>query len=251
MTAFRVAEENGRFVITFDDGRMNLLSAETLRELETILEPILGDCSGKCSSGRPSSSRGNEIPRLVVFRSGRPDLFAAGADMERMSRFSHHDAREFAALGQRVFDAISNLPVPTAVVIDGDCYGGALDLALAFDVRIATARSRFSHPGARIGIVTGFGGTVRIPRQLRKPAAARILMANDVLSAEDAQACGLIDAIAGDEVALEHPLLESLAAADAGAVLLTRLLERKAHLPAEQLDRLATRAAELYSATRK
>jgi enoyl-CoA hydratase/carnithine racemase len=161
-------------VITFDDGGMNLLSSEALRELGKVV--------------------GSQLS--VVLRSGRPNLFSAGADMAEMARFSALDAWDFARLGQEVFDTIERMPGLTVALIDGDCFGGALDLALAFDLRFATPRARFAHPGARIGIVTGFGGTSRWRKVLTRAAANQLFLANRVFTAEEALAMNLVDRVA-------------------------------------------------------
>ena len=101
-----------------------------------------------------------------------------------MQRFTPWDAYEFARLGQELFDDIERLPCVTVALIDGDCFGGALDLVLAFDFRFATPRSRFAHPGARLGIVTGFGGTSRWRKVLTRRAANQLFLANRVLVRE-------------------------------------------------------------------
>jgi len=162
--------------ITFDDGGMNLLSSDALRELQEIVVAWPGE-------------------RVLVFRSGRSRIFAAGADMSEMSRFTPSDAGSFARLGQETFAAIERLPVITIAIIDGACFGGALDLALAFDLRFATPASRFSHPGAKLGIVTGFGGTSRWRKVLTPAAAKQLFLANRVLTAEEALAIGLVDRV--------------------------------------------------------
>lgn len=176
MARFRLARSGDVVEIAFDDGGMNLLSSEALRELEEVVDSV-------------SST-------TLVFRSGQPRLFAAGADMAEMQRFTAMEAYEFARLGQEVFASIERLPYLTIALIDGDCFGGALDLVLAFDVRLATPRSRFAHPGARIGIVTGFGGTSRWRKVLTRPAANQLFLANRVLSAEEALGMGLVDRVA-------------------------------------------------------
>ena len=160
--------------IVFDDGGMNLLSSDALRWIRSQLP---------------------DEASLLLFRSGRPALFAAGADMAEMARFTPFEAWEFSRLGQELCDAIERLPFPTVALIDGDCFGGALDLALAFDFRVATPRSRFSHPGARLGIVTGFGGTTRWRKVLSRAAARQLFLANRVFSAKEALAIGLVDSI--------------------------------------------------------
>ena len=161
----------------FDDGGMNLLSSAALREIGRAVSQLRGTS-------------------LFVFRSGRRHIFAAGADMAEMERFTPREAEEFARLGQEVFAEIERLPCITVAIIDGDCFGGALDLVLAFDVRFATPRSRFAHPGARLGIVTGFGGTSRWRKVISRPAANQLFLANRVFSAQDAHAIGLVDRVA-------------------------------------------------------
>lgn len=184
MPRFRVARSADAIEIAFDDGRMNLLSSDALRELRDVVD----------SCDRP-----------VIFRSGQARLFAAGADMAEMQRFTATQAYEFAHLGQEVFASIERLPHLTVAFIDGDCFGGALDLVLAFDLRIATARSRFAHPGARIGIVTGFGGTTRWRKVLTRAAANQLFLANRTFSAAEAVELGLVDRIS-DEVGALPPL---------------------------------------------
>lgn len=173
---FRVDRIRDRVEIAFDDGGMNLLSSAALRELRAVIDDV--------------------DAHVLVFRSGQARLFAAGADMAEMARFTAFDAYNFARLGQEVFASIERLPCLTVALIDGDCFGGALDLVLAFDVRLATPRSRFAHPGARIGIVTGFGGTSRWRKVLTRAAANQLFLANRVFSAEEALAMGLVDRVA-------------------------------------------------------
>ena len=220
---FHVTAGPGRTVITFDDGAMNLLSSDALRELRTAIE-------------------GTNAP-LLVFRSARPGLFAAGADMAEMRGFTAFEAEDFARTGQELMEAIERLPCVTVAVIDGDCFGGALDLVLAFDLRFATARSRFAHPGSRIGIVTGFGGTSRWRKVLSRPAANQLFLANRVLSAEEALAMGLLDRV-GETHDEELARLESLDPATTRFV--KELSTRAERLSREQLRLLGERLGAVY-----
>jgi enoyl-CoA hydratase len=175
MPRFRVTHTTHLTEIAFDDGGMNLLSSSALRATRANL---------------PTDDS------LFVFRSGRPNLFAAGADMAEMQRFTPWDAYDFAQLGQELFADIERLPGTTVALIDGDCFGGALDLILAFDFRFATPRSRFAHPGARLGIVTGFGGTSRWKQVIDRRAAHQLFLANRTFSADEALRIGLVDRVA-------------------------------------------------------
>jgi len=161
--------------IVLDDGGMNLLSSSMLRWI---------------SSQLPSEAT------LLVLRSGRPHIFAAGADMAEMRAFGAREAEEFARLGQELFAAIERLPMITVALIDGDCFGGALDLVLAFDLRFATPRSRFAHPGGKLGIVTGFGGTSRWRKAIDRAAARRLFLGNERMNANEAMEAGLVDRVA-------------------------------------------------------
>lgn len=163
--------------LRFDDGGVNLLSAPALDELEQTLMQL------------------PDRTEVLVFESAHSAVFAAGADMAEMAGFSPDEAVAFAERGQRVFARIEAMPMVTAAVIDGDCFGGALDLVLAFDYRWATPKARFSHPGGRIGIVTGFGGTSRWRRVLGHAAARRLFLGNEILSAAQAETAGLVDRV--------------------------------------------------------
>jgi enoyl-CoA hydratase len=219
MTRFRVAQSDDRLEISFDDGGMNLLSSDALRELRDVVASL------------PSSP-------MLLFRSGQSRLFAAGADMAEMERFTAMQAYDFAQLGQEVFAAIECLPCLTVALVDGDCFGGALDLVLAFDLRLATPRSRFAHPGARIGIVTGFGGTSRWRKVLTRAGANQLFLANRILSAEEALQLGLVDRVATSH---DHELAR-MATLDRTTTLMVKELTNHAErLSREELLLLAAR----------
>ncbi|HEU4521736.1 MAG TPA: enoyl-CoA hydratase/isomerase family protein [Thermoanaerobaculia bacterium] len=229
MPRFAVTRSGSRAEIVFDDGGMNLLSSDALRELQGVI--------------RSREDGEDSRVSLLLFRSGRPNLFAAGADMAEMRDFTPEQAAGFARLGQEVFDAIEKLPLLTVAAIDGDCFGGALDLALAFDIRIATPRARFAHPGARLGIATGFGGTSRWRKVLQRPAANALFIANRVFSAEEAERIGIVSAVTTDF----EEAISRLGGADPRAVRLTK--ELAAHAPRltrSQLQLLAERLGNLY-----
>ncbi len=186
MSARVRVEVRGRHArLTLDDGRMNLLSHEGLDDISEAFESI------RRLLDRRVAEQGT-VPAVVTMESGRPGLFAAGADMMEMRSFGATEAAEFSAKGQRLFSKIAEFPALTMVAIDGDCFGGALDFALSFDVRVATGRSRFSHPGGKIGIVTGFGGTARWRTAARPSAAGCLFLNNEVLDAAQALRVGLV-----------------------------------------------------------
>ena len=210
--------------IVFDDGGLNLLSSDALRELHDLIR----------QPGDPATRQ-----PVFTFRFAR----SAGADMNEMLKFSAGEAEEFSRAGQEVFAAIERLPMLTVALIDGDCFGGALDLAMAFDLRFASPRSRFAHPGSRLGIVTGFGGTSRWRRLAGRPAANALMIANQTLTAEEARERGFVDRVADDH----EEELQRLQALDPARVRYIKELTLHAdNLTRSQLLVLAKRLGNLY-----
>ena len=94
--------------------------------------------------------------------------------------------------------AIDHFPVPVIAAIRGYCMGGAMDLALACDYRIAAPNAVFGHRGASLGMMTGWGGTQRLPRLIGKARAMQMFLLAEMVKADEALRIGLVDAIADD-----------------------------------------------------
>jgi enoyl-CoA hydratase/carnithine racemase len=132
---------------------------------------------------------------------GNRRFFSAGADLHEIAALSGPEAYEFSTMGQRLMRAIERFPAPVYAAICGYCMGGGLDLALACHRRIASRDAIFGHRGAALGLITGWGGTQRLPRLIGKAKALEIFVAAEKLHANDALRCGLVDAVADDPVA--------------------------------------------------
>lgn len=143
-----------------------------------------------------SASDPLESTRIIF--SGRDGVFASGADLREIAALSSTTALEFARKGQRLMDLIANHPCDTIAAIDGYCFGGALDLAVSCRRRISSTASRFCHPGVGLGIITGWGGTQRLPRLVGEARALEMLLTARTVGADEALAIGLVDEIADD-----------------------------------------------------
>lgn len=178
------------------------------RDRRPVLDPdvlaILDDRLGRAEASRAG---------LLVVESALPGIFAAGADLHLLRRLSPGEAARLGDAGQRVFARLARFPAPTVALVDGSAFGGGLDLALACDVRLATPRGRFAHPGPKLGIATSWGGTVRLPRLVGLDEARRILYTGDPVDAAAALRIGLVDALG--ELPRLRRLLPSIAAAAA------------------------------------
>jgi enoyl-CoA hydratase len=131
----------------------------------------------------------------IIF-TGTGDVFAAGANIRELAALSQSAAREFAVLGQNLFQKIADAPQLTIAAINGYCMGGGLDLALSCDVRCASAKAVFAHPGARLGIITGWGGTQRLPRLIGTARALEMFATAKRVKSLEAEEIGLVSRIA-------------------------------------------------------
>jgi enoyl-CoA hydratase/carnithine racemase len=135
----------------------------------------------------------NPPARLVI--AGNTRFFSAGADLNEIANLTGSEAFRFAQMGQRLMSAIAGFPSPTVAVIEGYCVGGGLDLALGCKRRVASPHALFGHRGAALGLITGWGGTQRLPRLIGKAGALQMFLAAEKLHASQALHVGLVDAI--------------------------------------------------------
>lgn len=137
--------------------------------------------------------------KAVIF-TGTDDVFASGADLREIAGITADTAKEFALRGQDLMTKIAGLKQTTIAAINGYCFGGALDLALACDKRIASPNATFSHPGVGLGIITGWSGTQRLPRLIGQANAFEMFFTARRVEAVEALRIGLIDEVS------DHPL---------------------------------------------
>jgi enoyl-CoA hydratase len=149
----------------------------------------------------------------LVIRGGAK-FFSAGADLAEIQVLTAHSALAFAGMGQRLMSAIAHFPALTFAAIHGYCMGGGLDLALACQRRIASPHAIFGHRGAALGLMTGWGGTQRLPQIIGKGRALALFVAAEKLHAREALSIGLVNAIAEDPVAEAARRIENCVSAD-------------------------------------
>jgi enoyl-CoA hydratase len=171
-------------IIIFDRPEIRSpLSGFVIRELSQVLDTVEAGTSEK-----------------VIF-TGSGGVFASGADLREIAELTVEQAPDFARRGQSLMNRIARLSQLTIAAIDGPCFGGALDLALACNRRLATQRSIFAHPGTGLGIITGWGGTQRLPRLIGQGLALEMFFTAGRFTADEAFRMKLIDELVDDPVA--------------------------------------------------
>lgn len=182
-TSYQIAERQGIWIVELrsEDGT-NRLTRECVLDLTRTLRDRAGDGGG-----------------LII--TGNSRFFSAGAELEEIAVLTAPAAYEFSKSGQALMAAIEDFPAPVYAAISGYCMGGGLDLALACHHRIAAPNAVFGHRGAALGLITGWGGTQRLPRLIGKGRALEMFVAAEKIHAARAVEIGLVDAVAADPVA--------------------------------------------------
>ena len=140
----------------------------------------------------------DELAGAVI--TGTERAFAVGAEISELASLTVTSAFEFARGGQRVMRAVANSAKPAVAAIRGYCMGGGLDLVLTCRARIASHDAVFAHPGGSLGMITGWGGTQRLPRLIGRTLALEMLITGCRLDAQEALDCGLVQKISADPV---------------------------------------------------
>jgi enoyl-CoA hydratase/carnithine racemase len=182
-----------------------LCSLETIKTV-AVLRLVSEDGTNRLSRARVEAltlglaELAREPPsRLII--TGNVHFFSAGADLHEIAQLHGSEAFRFAHTGQRLMESVASFPALTIAAVHGYCMGGGLDLALACRHRIAGPHAIFGHRGAALGLITGWGGTQRLPRLVGRACALQMFLAAEKLHATEALRCGLVDALADDPVA--------------------------------------------------
>ena len=142
-----------------------------------------------------------EHERRPLVIAGNDRFFSAGADLEEIASLDGPAAYEFSQMGQELMRLVDDFPAPVYAAISGYCMGGGLDMALACHHRIASPHAIFGHRGAALALITGWGGTQRLPRLVGKALALEMFVAAEKVTAARAFRIGLVDNVADDPVA--------------------------------------------------
>lgn len=140
----------------------------------------------------------NPKPLIIA---GNNHFFSAGADLHEIAALTGPEAYEFGKIGQALMLAVERFPAPVYAAIEGYCMGGGLDLALACHRRFASPHAIFGHRGAALGLITGWGGTQRLPRLIGRAKALELLVAAEKVHAAEALRIGLVDELSDDPIA--------------------------------------------------
>lgn len=186
-----IVVKNVRGIITVTINReraMNALNQQVLNELEYFFSK--------------DAPRKRTLKGIIITGAGKK-AFVAGADIKEFLNFeSEDDGGKLAARGQAIFNLIEKFPKPVIAAVNGFALGGGCELAMACHMRIASEQARFGQPEVNLGIISGYGGTQRLPQLIGRGRAIEYLMTGDMITAQEAHRLGLANHVvpAGEEV---------------------------------------------------
>ncbi|MDA8194220.1 MAG: enoyl-CoA hydratase-related protein [Thermaerobacter sp.] len=142
--------------------------------------------------------------RAVVL-AGQPHAFAAGADISGFVTLGGR-IQDFLAAGVTLFERIERGTKPVVAAIEGVALGGGNELAMACDVRVAGPDARFGQPEVNLGIIPGWGGTVRLPRLIGRSRAAGLLLTGNAMDSAEAYRVGLVGHLAETGLVIDYAM---------------------------------------------
>lgn len=159
--------------------KLNALNAETVTELDRAFRTLADD---------------DEV-RAVILTGAGEKAFVAGADIAELAKMGPIDGIDVSRKGQDTFRFIERMRKPVLAAVNGYALGGGLELALACHLRLASENARFGLPEVKLGIIPGYGGTVRLPRLIGRGRALEMMLTGEMIDAEEASRIGLVNRV--------------------------------------------------------
>jgi enoyl-CoA hydratase len=170
--------------------KLNALNEATLGELRTALEGVAAD----------------QAVRAVILTGAGEKSFVAGADIAELAKMTPLSGITVSRQGQVTLRYIETMRKPVIAAVNGFALGGGLELALACHIRIASENAKFGLPEVKLGIIPGYGGTVRLPRVVGRGHALELMLSGEMIDAREAYRIGLVNHV--------YPQAELLGAAE-------------------------------------
>ena len=195
---------------------LNALNTETLKELKFAL----------------TQEAENPATRVIVLTGAGEKAFIAGADITEMKDKSVSEGVDFAQLGHSVAKLLELMPKPTLAAVNGFALGGGTELALSCDFILASDRAIFGQPEVSLGVIPGFGGTIRLSKFIGLPRAKELIFTGRRVNAAEALQIGLVNQVIPAQNFMERVLevaksisMQSLSAVSSAKRLLNEFSE--------------------------
>jgi enoyl-CoA hydratase len=175
---YDVASGLARITVNRPD-KLNALNGTVIRELGDAAAAVAND----------------PAVRAVILTGAGPKAFVAGADIGELTTQGPMEGKARARAGQLVFREFEHMNKPVIAAVNGFALGGGCELAMACHIRIASDTAKFGQPEVKLGLLPGYGGTVRLPRIVGKGRALELLLTGAMIDATEALRIGLVSRV--------------------------------------------------------
>src|SRR6476619_4963958 len=176
----KLEKKNTIAYVTIDRPKvLNALNMATMQELWQVFSDLKED---------------KQI-RVVILTGGGQKAFVAGADINELAKNDPVVAKAYTHKGQATLDLIENLGKPVIGCINGFALGGGCEIAMACTMRIASENAKLGQPEVKLGLIAGYGGTQRLPRLVGKGCAMQLMLAGEMITAQEAYRIGLVNEV--------------------------------------------------------
>ena len=145
--------------------------------------------------GDAIAQAGASDARALIITGAGSRAFSAGADIKELYGRSLSDNKASTLRGQRLFAQLDDIPIASIALINGYAFGGGMELALACTFRLATTNAKLGLPEIKLGLIPGYGGTIRLPRLIGESRALEIIMTGRTVDAEEAERIGMVNKV--------------------------------------------------------
>jgi enoyl-CoA hydratase len=184
----RVERDAELAIVTVDrQDKLNALNADVISEIGEAFEGL----------------RDDDMVRGVILTGAGEKAFVAGADIAELAQMDSISGVRVSRDGQAVFRAIEQFPKPVLAAVGGFSLGGGFELALACHLRIASANAKFGLPEVGLGIIPGYGGTIRLARLTGLGRAIELTLTGEMFDAEKARELGVVSSVGPRETLLD------------------------------------------------
>src|ERR1041384_6355907 len=158
---------------------LNALNMATMEELRTAFHDVKNDSA----------------MRVIILTGAGEKAFIAGADIGELAKHDAVSGKEYTHQGQSVLNLIENCGKPVIACINGFALGGGCEIAMACTMRLASDNAKFGQPEVKLGIIPGYGGSQRLPRLVGKGIAMQMVLAGEMITAQEAHRIGLVNEV--------------------------------------------------------
>lgn len=169
--------------------KLQINRPESLNALNLLVLSEMGEAL------RVISEMDFEDAKALIITGQGEKAFVAGADIKEMASLSAEEATQFSKKGQSVFSELELMKIPVIAAVNGFALGGGLELALGCDFMFASENAKMGFPEVSLGLIPGFGGTVRLARAVGLRKARELIFSGDMLTAAEALDLGLVNKV--------------------------------------------------------